>query len=70
MGRSKPQNTSNTMEQIDDIVWLKAEELKIRNELREAESSNPDSILSYNLRNELEEVRDSIDFFNSVNGES
>ena len=58
------------MEQIDDIVWLKAEELKIWNELREAESSNPDSILSYNLRNELEEVRDSIDFFNSVNGES
>lgn len=50
-------------EPIDDIVWLKAEEVRLWEELREAERDNPDSVTSYNLRHELEDVRDSVDSF-------
>jgi len=50
-------------EPIDDIVWLKAEEARLWEALREAERDNPNSITSCNLRDELEGVRDSIDSF-------
>jgi len=50
----------------EDITWLKANELRVWALLHEAEKDDPDSIESYNLRKELSEVRDQIDFVNSL----
>lgn len=48
-----------------DIIWLKAEENRLYYELKDAESINPDSIASYNLRNEYNDVVEYIDHFES-----
>ena len=56
------------MDDTKDLVWLKSDEARLVDELRDAERDDPDSIAAYLIRRELNDVRDDIDYAEGVEG--